>query len=126
MSSTGDPRTFLAAERSLLAWNRTCLAMMGLGFVIERFGLLTGPMELMGPLGAVPRHPDASYVAGLLVLGFASLLAVLSTVAFREEVNSLPPEQRRPSPFAALGVVANLGVAGAGVGLIAYVALAAR
>jgi len=38
----------------------------------------------------------------------------------------LPPEQRRPSPFAALGVVANLGVAGAGVGLIAYVALAAR
>jgi putative membrane protein len=35
----GDPRVYLASERTLLAWVRTGLAMMGFGFVVARFGL---------------------------------------------------------------------------------------
>jgi len=30
---------YLAAERTLLAWIRTGLALMGFGFVVARFGL---------------------------------------------------------------------------------------
>ncbi|MEX2141334.1 MAG: DUF202 domain-containing protein [Pirellulales bacterium] len=39
MSNSEDPRVRLAAERTLLAWIRTGLALMGFGFVVARFGL---------------------------------------------------------------------------------------
>jgi putative membrane protein len=35
----GDPRVYMAAERTFLAWIRTGLALMGFGFVVARFGL---------------------------------------------------------------------------------------
>src|ERR1700719_3488740 len=34
-----DPRVRFAAERTLLAWVRTGVALMGFGFVVARFGL---------------------------------------------------------------------------------------
>jgi len=44
---------YLAAERTLLAWIRTSLALMGFGFVVARFGLYL--QELQNLPGAAPR-----------------------------------------------------------------------
>ncbi|MGD0736527.1 MAG: DUF202 domain-containing protein [Terracidiphilus sp.] len=38
---------YLAAERTLLAWIRTGLALMGFGFVVARFGLFLQQMQAM-------------------------------------------------------------------------------
>jgi putative membrane protein len=38
---------YLAAERTLLAWIRTGLALMGFGFVVARFGLFLQQLELV-------------------------------------------------------------------------------
>jgi putative membrane protein len=45
MPPTEDPRVYLAAERTFLAWIRSGLALMGFGFVVARFGLFLREVE---------------------------------------------------------------------------------
>ncbi len=37
---------YLAAERTLLAWIRTGLALMGFGFIVARFGLFLKQLQI--------------------------------------------------------------------------------
>jgi inner membrane protein YidH len=123
MDDTDDPRIFFAAERSLLAWNRTCLAMMGFGFVIERFGLF---LRLMDPLHSHEPRSGASFWVGMALMLFSSTLACLSTISFRTVVRQLTPHQIPSGRFPRLALIANLGVAAAGLALTGYLALAAQ
>jgi putative membrane protein len=47
---------YLASERTLLAWVRTGLALMGFGFVVARFGMFLREMQI-----AQNHHPRSSY-----------------------------------------------------------------
>ncbi len=84
-----DPRVRLAAERTLLAWIRTGLAMMGFGFVVARFGLFL--RELAQVRGMPVIQPTGwSLVMGttLVLIGVAAtLLAAVQHVRFLERLS---------------------------------------
>ncbi len=75
-----DPRIYMAAERTFLAWIRTGIAFMGFGFVVARFGLFLREMA-HGNNMVVPQHDSglslpvgiALIVAGIMVNIFAAI-----------------------------------------------------
>ena len=75
----GSLSDYLAAERTLLAWIRTGLAMMGFGFVVARFGLFLHQIQLINKNAAtVDRAYGESLWFGTALIAagvFVNLLA---------------------------------------------------
>jgi putative membrane protein len=70
-----DPRVHFAAERTLLAWVRTGLAMMGFGFVVARFGLFL--RELASERGgSPPEHTAFSLWIGTALVLFGVIVNI--------------------------------------------------
>jgi uncharacterized protein (DUF302 family)/uncharacterized membrane protein YidH (DUF202 family) len=67
---------YLAAERTLLAWIRTGLALMGFGFVVARFGLFLQQLEFL------QHAPTASSYGLSLWFGTALIAAGVMVNAF--------------------------------------------
>ncbi len=81
MSDLNDPRVFFAAERTLLAWNRTSLTLMGFGFVVERFALFLHMLMPHSPQAA--HYHGASFWIGISFITLGALMAILAIVQYR-------------------------------------------
>ena len=83
-----DPRVAFAAERTLLAWIRTGLALMGGGFAMSRFGLY---LRVLASADAhITLHSNGVFIwggAGLLVLGV--LLNIVAVVSYLRVLRAL-------------------------------------
>jgi putative membrane protein len=113
-----DPRVYFAAERTLLAWVRSGVAVIGLGFVVSRFGLF---LRL-----ASPHHPDLgkmgfSSLVGSVLSIVGGLVTALAALQFRKFLRELLPEELPQTRLTApLGVALALAVSGVGVLLGVY------
>lgn len=89
MPYLNDPRVLFAAERTLLAWNRTAIALITLGFVIERFGLF---VKMMQP-NAVAGQRELSFWLGLTLIAFAMIVNIVSVLQFWRVRRGLSPAE---------------------------------
>jgi putative membrane protein len=60
---------YLAAERTLLAWIRTGLALMGFGFVVARFGLFLQQLQAMQRVPAAHSYGLSLWFGTALIAG---------------------------------------------------------
>ena len=120
-----DPRVFFAAERTLLAWLRSGLTVMALGFVVARFGLFLALLSAsaMSPGVRIHSHwPSSALGISLVILGSATILGALYN--HRIYVRSLPSEDVPELPIRWLTPFLSLSVAIVGFLLAGYLALA--
>lgn len=110
-----DPRVQMAAERTVLAWIRTGLALMAFGFVIARFALV---LQTLGLSTSPFLHWNATIIGVMLVC-----LGVITTAAapnhYRRYFRRINEGEHR---FAAASLVIFVayGAALIGVALAAY------
>ena len=112
MSDLNDPRVLFAAERTLLAWNRTATGLLALGFLIDRGSLLAQAGRVLG-LGIG---------LAFIVLGIA--LNLVSVLQYRRGLESLRPAEIPARYWPNLAVVTSLAVALLGLLLALYMLVA--
>jgi putative membrane protein len=108
MSYTADPRVLFAAERTLLAWQRSAIALMGFGFVVERFGLF---LHMVAHLPESGSQRGVSLSLGVLLLVLGAAVALISARQFHQVVKNLDPVVVPPGYWTHVGMALNVAIA---------------
>ena len=123
MLDESDPRVFFAAERTLLAWLRTGLTVMALGFVVARFGLFLHLLSAQSPATLGQREPGVSAWLGVVFVIIGALAILVATIQHRRFVSLLPSADLPASYNRAFAVLLSTAVGTLGILLALYLAV---
>jgi putative membrane protein len=85
----------LANERTFLAWVRTAIAIIGLGFVVSRFAIYLRSLALGG--AAVAASSSRSAVLGVVLVGFGAVMVLLALARYFINYRTIEMGTYRPS-----------------------------
>jgi putative membrane protein len=117
-----DPRVYFAAERTFLAWLRTGLGLMGIGFAVSRFGLFL--RELAVKDSRLSWHTTGlSLWSGVALVGLGVIVNISSVFRHFQLVRELKSGTWTPGRFSTDAIVLGLLLAGIGVAMAIYLIL---
>lgn len=94
-------RDHLANERTLLAWQRTALGVIAIGFLIDRFAFEGEDVTLAGPIAGI----------GIVVLG--AVVSLVGAYRFMRTEREIDTQSYQPAVLAHLALTAAIVVASA-------------
>lgn len=117
----GKATEYLANERTFLAWIRTCIAVITLGFVVAKFGVWLRQLALGIDPQVKVHSTGMSLPLGVGMMALGSILAVVS--AWHYHATSLAIERGDLGASRKLIVTVSVTIALFGVTMIAYMLL---
>jgi putative membrane protein len=115
-----DPRIYFAAERTFLAWIRTGLALMGIGFAVARFGLFLRQLRLVP--GMVVSNSGVSVHSGVALVVLGVTVNVIAAIHHVRTTTALKSGAWKPG-VSRQALALSLALAAAGAGMAIYLFL---
>jgi putative membrane protein len=114
-----DPRVRFAGERTLLAWIRTGLAMMGFGFVVARFGLFLRELKAAGAM-TEEQSTGLSLWIGIVLVAAGVVVSLLAAAQHARFLGRLNRGETYVPPRWSLGIGVAIGMAIIGFWMALY------
>jgi putative membrane protein len=119
-----DPRVYFAAERTFLAWIRTGLALMGIGFAVSRFGLFLRQVTAAeSHLPTTTRTTGLSLWTGVALVTLGVIVTLSSVLRHIQLIHELSSGTWQPGRISRDAVILGLILAAIGIGLTIYLTL---
>ena len=117
-----DPRVYFAAERTFLAWIRTGLGLMGIGFAVSRFGLFL--RQLSATESHLPtRATGLSLWSGVALVALGVIVTLSSVLRHIQLIHELSSGTWQPGRVSRDAVILGLILAAIGIGMAIYLIL---
>ena len=119
-----DPRVYFAAERTFLAWIRTGLALMGIGFAVSRFGLFLRQVTAAETrLPTTTRTTGLSLWTGVALVALGVIVTLSSVLRHIQLIRELSSGTWQPGRISRDAVILGLILTALGIGMAIYLIL---
>ena len=122
--SPANRKDHLANERTFLAWIRTCIGIMALGFVVEKFSFFIKQIGyLLGAQGIthnklLDERQGSTYLFGIFLIAMGALIGLISYINYRKTEKQIEENTKYPTSF--LSILVTLLVVLLGIFLVMY------